>query len=234
MSRAGACCARAVPSAGSSPRRSGASAVTTAVARGLSPIRTVLDSGAVVIVQETPMTPAVTINATVRAGGVHEPPVGSASRFWSGASSIAERCVGPPKYSPEELDDRGVSLRVASSATRRSSAARACRRISSTCSRSSSTSCGIRCFPSRRSSKRQAELHLGDPPGRGQPIGARGRDAVRDALRRVASVRPPGQGNGRERRAHHARRSRGVPRRAVQARRPVAGDCRSRGRANTR
>ena len=47
--------------------------MTTTVARGLSPVRTVLANGAVVIVQETSMTPAVTINATFRAGSLHEP-----------------------------------------------------------------------------------------------------------------------------------------------------------------
>jgi len=44
--------------------------MTIAAARGLSPVRTVLDTGAVVIVQETSTAPAVTINATVLAGGV--------------------------------------------------------------------------------------------------------------------------------------------------------------------
>jgi len=46
--------------------------VTTAAIRGLSPERTVLDNGAVVIVQETPTTPAVTILATFLAGGLYE------------------------------------------------------------------------------------------------------------------------------------------------------------------
>jgi zinc protease len=89
--------------------------VTTAVSRGLSPVRTVLDSGAVVIVQETPMTPAVTINATVRAGGVHEP----SDRL--GLASLVGRVLDrgtahrTAETLAEELDDRGVSLRVASS-----------------------------------------------------------------------------------------------------------------------
>ena len=56
--------------------------MTTTVARGLSPVRTVLASGAVVIVQETTMTPAVTINLTVRAGGVRRyGPVGNTDRI---------------------------------------------------------------------------------------------------------------------------------------------------------
>ena len=89
--------------------------MTTAVSRGLSPVRTVLDSGAVVIVQETPMTPAVTINATVRAGGVHEP----SDRL--GLASLVGRVLDrgtahrTAETLAEELDDRGVSLRVASS-----------------------------------------------------------------------------------------------------------------------
>ena len=37
----------------------------TALGRGLSPVRTVLPNGAVVIVQETSVTPAVTMTTTV-------------------------------------------------------------------------------------------------------------------------------------------------------------------------
>ena len=41
--------------------------------RGLAPLRHTLDNGAVVIVQETAATPAVTINATFLAGSLYEP-----------------------------------------------------------------------------------------------------------------------------------------------------------------
>jgi len=87
--------------------------VTIAVARGLSPVRTVLDSGAVVTVQETPVTPAVTINATIQAGGVFEPKGQSGIAFLTGR--VLDR--GTPSRSADvlaaELDDRGVALRIA-------------------------------------------------------------------------------------------------------------------------
>jgi zinc protease len=89
--------------------------VTVTLTRGLSPIRTVLGNGAVVIVQETSTTPAVTINATIRAGGVHEP------RSLPGLAFLAGRVLdrGTERRSgaviAEELDDCGVALRIASS-----------------------------------------------------------------------------------------------------------------------
>lgn len=89
--------------------------MTTTVARGLSPVRTVLANGAVVIVQETSMTPAVTINATVQAGGVHEPSDRTGLAYLVGRvldRGTAHRTVD---VLAEELDDRGVSLRIASS-----------------------------------------------------------------------------------------------------------------------
>jgi zinc protease len=89
--------------------------MTIAAPRGLSPVRSVLDEGTVLIVQETSMTPAVTINATILAGGVYEPAALPGLAFLTGrvldrgtASRTAERIA-------EELDDRGVSLRVATS-----------------------------------------------------------------------------------------------------------------------
>jgi zinc protease len=89
--------------------------VTTTVTRGLSPVRTVLASGAVVIVQETSMTPAVTINATVQAGGVHEPSDRSGLAHLVGRVLDRGTAHRPADVLAEELDERGVSLRVASS-----------------------------------------------------------------------------------------------------------------------
>jgi zinc protease len=83
--------------------------------RGLSPVRTVLENGAVVLVQETSTAPAVTINATVLAGSVYEP------TDRQGLAYLVGRLVdrGTERRSAEALaealDDRGVSLRVASS-----------------------------------------------------------------------------------------------------------------------
>jgi zinc protease len=86
--------------------------VTTAVIRGLSPERTVLDNGAVVIVQETPTTPAVTILATFLAGGLYEP------ADVPGVAHLTGRVLdrGTERRSAEviseQLDDRGVALKV--------------------------------------------------------------------------------------------------------------------------
>jgi zinc protease len=86
--------------------------VTVAVTRGLSPVRSVLENGAVVLVQPTNTTPAVTINATFRAGGIYEP------ADLPGLAYLASRLLdrGTERRSAEvlaeELDDRGVALRV--------------------------------------------------------------------------------------------------------------------------
>ena len=86
-----------------------------AVTRGLSPVRTVLDNGAVVIVQETSTAPAVTINATVLAGGVYERPEQQGLAYLVGR--VLDR--GTERRSAdalaEALDDRGVSLRISAS-----------------------------------------------------------------------------------------------------------------------
>jgi zinc protease len=83
-----------------------------AITRGLAPIRTILDGGAVVIVQNTSTTPAVTINASIQAGGVYEPPQQTGLAFLTGR--VLDRGTGrrPAAVIAEELDDRGVSLRV--------------------------------------------------------------------------------------------------------------------------
>jgi zinc protease len=86
--------------------------MTTTVTRGLAPVRTLLPSGAVVIAQETVMTPAVTISAAFRAGSAAEP------RELPGLSYLTGRVIdrGTERRSAtiiaQELDDRGVSLRV--------------------------------------------------------------------------------------------------------------------------
>jgi zinc protease len=87
--------------------------VTTAAVRGLSPVRTVLESGAVVIVQETPTTPAVTINATVNAGGIHEPSDRPGLAFLTGRVLDRGTAHRSAEVLAEELDDRGVALRIA-------------------------------------------------------------------------------------------------------------------------
>jgi zinc protease len=86
--------------------------MATAIARGLSPVKTVLANGAAVIVQKTSMTPAVTINATLQAGGVYEPASLPGLAFLTGR--VLDRGTGdrPASVIAEELDDRGVALRI--------------------------------------------------------------------------------------------------------------------------
>jgi zinc protease len=87
--------------------------MAVAVPRGLSPVRTVLDGGSVLIVQEASMTPAVTINATILAGGVYEPPALSGLAFLTGRVLDRGTARRPAERLAEELDDRGVALRIA-------------------------------------------------------------------------------------------------------------------------
>jgi zinc protease len=87
--------------------------MTIAVARGLAPSRQVLDNGAVVTVQETTMTPAVTINATIQAGGVYEPIARNGVAFLTGRVLDRETERRSGDVIAELLDERGVSLRVA-------------------------------------------------------------------------------------------------------------------------
>jgi zinc protease len=86
--------------------------MTIGAARGLAPARTALDNGAVVIVQETTTIPAVTIDATFLAGSVYEPADLPGLVYLTGR--VLDR--GTDRRSgeriAEELDDRGVSLRV--------------------------------------------------------------------------------------------------------------------------
>ena len=89
--------------------------MTVAAARGLTPVRTVLDNGAVVIVQDTSTAPAVTINATVLAGGVYEPGDRQGLAYLVGRVLDRGTARRSADDLAEALDDRGVSLRIASS-----------------------------------------------------------------------------------------------------------------------
>jgi zinc protease len=82
--------------------------------RGLAPVRETLDSGAVVIVQETSATPAVAINATFRAGSLHEPELLTGLSYLTGRVIDRGTELRSAAVIAEELDERGVSLRVGS------------------------------------------------------------------------------------------------------------------------
>ena len=82
------------------------------LAQGLSPVREELANGAVVICQETSMTPAVTISAAFRAGSIFDPLDRDGLAYLTG--KVIDRGTERRSASviAEELDSRGVSLRV--------------------------------------------------------------------------------------------------------------------------
>ena len=86
--------------------------MATTAWRGLAPVRSALDNGAVVIAQQSPTTPAVTIHASFAAGTVFDPP------DRPGVSHFVSRTIDRGTASrsgddiAEELDRRGVSLSV--------------------------------------------------------------------------------------------------------------------------
>ena len=86
--------------------------MTTTVESGLTPVRETLANGAVLIVQETSFSPAVTINLAFRAGSLEEPD------DRPGLAAFLARVIDRGTTSrsataiAEALDDRGVALRV--------------------------------------------------------------------------------------------------------------------------
>lgn len=80
--------------------------------RGLSPVRSTLANGAVVLVQQTSMAPAVTIDCAFDAGSIYDP------ADLPGVAHLAGRVLDRGSLSrtadqlAEELDERGVALRV--------------------------------------------------------------------------------------------------------------------------
>ena len=83
-----------------------------ALARGLSPVRAVLDNGVVGIVQENPTAPAVAINATFSAGSALEPESLPGLAYLTGLTIDRGARSRGPEAIAEALDDRGVALRV--------------------------------------------------------------------------------------------------------------------------
>jgi zinc protease len=87
--------------------------MTTAAVRGLSPMRHELPNGVVAIAQESPATPAVTINATMHVGSVDEPAAMPGLAYFT--SRLVDRGAGERDADEiaEELEGRGVSLNIA-------------------------------------------------------------------------------------------------------------------------
>jgi zinc protease len=88
----------------------------TTVVRGLAPSRLVLANGLTVLSKHTPVTPAVTINASVRAGTVYDPSDCSGLAHFLSKTIDRGTTTRSADEIAEELDSRGVSL--ATSVTR--------------------------------------------------------------------------------------------------------------------
>jgi zinc protease len=82
------------------------------LAKGLSPVRVQLANGAVILLQETSMTPAVTISASFRAGSMFDPPDRPGLAYLTGRLIDRGTATRSAAVLADELDDRGVSLRV--------------------------------------------------------------------------------------------------------------------------
>jgi zinc protease len=86
--------------------------MTSTLTSGLLPVRVALENGAVVIAQKTTSTPAVSINATFRAGSVYEPDHLTGLAYLTGRVIDRGTARRTAEVIAEELDERGVSLRV--------------------------------------------------------------------------------------------------------------------------
>ena len=86
--------------------------MTTTVASGLTPVREALANGAVLLVQETAFSPAVTINLAFRAGSLEEPDDRPGLAWFMGRVVDRGTASRSAMAIAEALDDRGVALRV--------------------------------------------------------------------------------------------------------------------------
>lgn len=83
------------------------------LARGLSPVRAVLPNGVVTIAQQNVTAPAVAINATFGAGSFHDPVIFPGLAYLTSLVIDRGTHLRSADAIAEELDDRGVSLRLA-------------------------------------------------------------------------------------------------------------------------
>ena len=86
--------------------------MTTGLRRGLSPVRTTLANGAVIVAQPTSMAPAVTIDCAFDAGSLFDPPDLPGVEPAGRARARSRHPAPPGRRHSEELDERGVALRV--------------------------------------------------------------------------------------------------------------------------
>lgn len=83
------------------------------VAVGLAPVSIVLPNGVRALVVRTRMTPAVTINLSLRAGSMHDPEAAPGAAFFLSRTIDRGTTAQSAEGISEDLDSRGVSLRVA-------------------------------------------------------------------------------------------------------------------------
>jgi zinc protease len=88
--------------------------MAASLAKGLSPVRAELSNGGVVLVQETVMTPAVTISASFRAGSMFDPVDLPGLAYLTGRAIDRGTEHRSASMMADELDERGVSMRVSS------------------------------------------------------------------------------------------------------------------------
>jgi zinc protease len=81
--------------------------------RGLVPSRHVLANGLTVLSKQTTVTPAVTINATIRAGAVADPPELAGVAHFASKTIDRGTTTRSAEHIAEALDSRGVSLAAA-------------------------------------------------------------------------------------------------------------------------
>jgi zinc protease len=89
------------------------SLLSTSATRGLSPSRHVLTNGVTVLSKRTPVTPAVTINVSIRAGAVFDPPGLSGVAHFVSKTIDRGTATRSADQIAEGLDSRGVSLAAA-------------------------------------------------------------------------------------------------------------------------
>jgi zinc protease len=88
--------------------------MAASLAQGLSPVRAELANGGVVLVQETVITPAVTISASFRAGSMFDPVDLPGLAYLTGRVIDRGTRRRTASMMADDLDERGVSLRVSS------------------------------------------------------------------------------------------------------------------------
>lgn len=86
--------------------------MSVTVAGGLSPVRQRLENGAVVVVQETAFSPAVTITLAFRAGSLYEPAQLPGLGWFLGRVIDRGTASRSAESIADALDDRGVALKV--------------------------------------------------------------------------------------------------------------------------